>query len=64
MVQENVKYSSEIIDDYFNTGDVEFEARTSKFVQRESQKGLTGLLFLQGLVFGFIKNPQASLNQL
>jgi hypothetical protein len=64
MLQENVKYSSEIIDAYFNAGDVEFEARTSKFVQRESQKGLTGLLFLQGLVFGFIKNPQASLNQL
>lgn len=64
MLQETVKHNSEIIDDYFNAGDVEFEARTSKFVQRESRKGLTGFLFLQGLVFGFIKNPQASLNQL
>ena len=64
MLQEIVKCNSEIIDEYFNAGDVAIEAQTSKFVQRESQKGLTGFLFLQGMVFGFIQNPQASLNQL
>lgn len=37
-------------------------ARSTKFVQRESK--LNGALFLQTLVFGFIENPQATLNEL
>lgn len=37
-------------------------ARQSKFIQRQSK--LDGLKFLQTLVFGFIENPQGSLNHL
>ena len=37
-------------------------ARQTKFVQRESV--MTGLKFLETLVFGYMKNPKASLRQL
>jgi hypothetical protein len=37
-------------------------ARQTKFVQRQS--ALDGLKFLQAVVFGFIENPQGSLNHL
>ena len=37
-------------------------ARQTKFVRRQSK--LDGLHFLQVLVFGFIENPQGSLNHL
>ena len=37
-------------------------ARQTKFVQRQSK--LDGLKFLQTSVFGFIENPQGSLNHL
>lgn len=37
-------------------------ARTAGFVERVSK--VTGALFLQTLVFGFLENPDASLNNL
>jgi hypothetical protein len=40
----------------------EEEARETKFVQRKSP--LTGLIFLQALVFGFMKHAKATLTQL
>ena len=64
MLQEIVKHNSEVVSEYFNAGNVATEAWASKFTQRESRKGLTGFLFLKGMVFGFIRKPTASLNQL
>ena len=40
----------------------EATARATKFVQRTSQ--MTGMKFLQMLVFGLMRNPQASLSQM
>ena len=45
---------------FFST--VEESARQTKFVQRKS--AMTGLKFLQTLLFGYMKNPKASLIQL
>jgi hypothetical protein len=42
--------------------EAEAVARATQFVQRKSP--LTGLMFLQALVIGFLKSPKASLNQL
>lgn len=42
--------------------EAETVARATQFVQRQSP--LTGLMFLQALVVGFLKFPKASLNQL
>ena len=43
-------------------GTAEASARQTKFVQRGSS--MTGLKFIQTLVFGYMKNPKASLKQL
>jgi hypothetical protein len=48
------------LSDFFSTADA--MARQTKFAQRMSPLG--GRIFLQTLVFGFLKNAQASLNQL
>jgi hypothetical protein len=57
----NLKNMSETIRIFFSdiAGNT---AKTAKFVQRKSK--LTGSLFLQLLVFGFIQNPKSSLNDL
>lgn len=46
----------------FFMGAVEMVARETKFVQRESP--VTGEMFLKASVFGFLENPEASLNDL
>ncbi len=57
---EWIEAISEKLAKYFSTA--EAKARSTAFVQRVSP--MTGLKFLQTLVFGFMKHPQASLNQL
>lgn len=42
--------------------EAETQARATQFVRRRSS--LTGLMFIQALVIGFLKDPQASLSQL
>lgn len=46
----------------FFSEDIESVARETKLVQRRSQ--LTGTVFLQVLVFGFLRHPQGTLRQL
>ena len=50
------------IKDFFGENAVKIKARKTKFVQRLSS--LDGRRFLQTVVFGFIENPDASLNDL
>lgn len=51
-----------VIQNFFNKKEIETIARLTKFVQRLSPLG--GLVFLQASVFGFIKDPQANLDDL
>ncbi len=57
----NLQTIAEKIKSFFKE-DVNQIARQTKFVQRESK--LDGLNFLQASVFGFIENPNGSLNHL
>lgn len=56
----NLERISQKLSDVFSES--EALARATQFVQRRSP--LTGLMFVQALVIGFLKYPQASLNQL
>ncbi len=56
----NLERISQRLSDVFTES--ETLARTTQFVQRRSP--LTGLMFVQALVIGFLKDPQASLSQL
>ena len=57
----NIKDMGESIQAFF--GDIaDKTAKTTKFVQRKSK--LTGSLFLQIFVLGFLRNPTSSLNDL
>ena len=51
-----------LLQSFFEPKKIEQKARDTKFVQRLSK--LTGLGFLQAMIFGCLEHPQVSLNQL
>jgi hypothetical protein len=58
----NLETAGTTIQDYFNKEEIEEVARSSKFVQRNSP--LNGFIFLQAVIFGFINDPEANLDDL
>jgi len=58
----NLSEVGNLLQSFFDPEKIEKKARETKFVQRVSK--LTGLKFLQAMVFGCLEHPQVSLSQL
>lgn len=58
----NPKTVGGTIQDFFNRSEIEAVARRTKFVQRFSL--LNGFIFLQALIFTFLDDPEATLDNL
>jgi hypothetical protein len=62
MLKGIIAHAAKAIEDYFRPEETNLAARAIKWIQRTSK--LDGDVFLKTMVFGLIKHPQASLNQL
>jgi len=58
----SIETASATIQEFFNKEEIEDAARRSKFVQRCSP--LNGFIFLQAVIFAFIDDPEANLDDL
>ncbi|MCP4937098.1 MAG: hypothetical protein GY927_23535 [bacterium] len=56
----NIETASTTIQDFFDEKEIEEAARDTKFVQRYSPLG--GFIFLQAVIFAFIDDPEANLD--
>ena len=59
---KNIETTSTTLQDFFNEEEIEKVARNTKFVQRYSP--LNGFIFLQAVIFAFINDPEANLDDL
>ena len=60
--QTNIEVTGTTIQDFFDKKEIEEVARRTKFVQRVSR--LNGFNFLKVIIFGFINDPKANLDDL